>query len=178
MNNALLPDSDSFSCRNIFNPNKSLSETGIGIHVVFPWRNTIWRCISSRGPRYNQDLVDLECGIFHMLRMTHIFPLRPHLRGIMLNYFFQDIQLQSGSDYKISISDENVLKFITLNCCSGSLLKVAGRVMCPGGASEFEKHLVGEQMKMDVMPNIWVEDVQVANPLAEARATLKALDDP
>ncbi|GAB2219059.1 hypothetical protein Drorol1_Dr00006686 [Drosera rotundifolia] len=98
--------------------------------------------------------------------------------GSMLDYFFQDIQLQSGSDYKISISDENVLKFITLNCCSGSLLKVAGRVMCPGGASEFEKYLVGEQMKMDVMPNIWVEDVQVANPLAEARATLKALDDP
>ncbi|GAB2216403.1 hypothetical protein Droror1_Dr00024176 [Drosera rotundifolia] len=42
--------------------------------------------------------------------------------GSMLDYFFQDIQLQSGSDYKINISDVNVLKFITLNCCSGSLL--------------------------------------------------------
>ncbi|GAB2291374.1 hypothetical protein Dimus_025632 [Dionaea muscipula] len=95
--------------------------------------------------------------------------------GSVLDTWCQDLQFNGSSGYKIGISDENVLKFIVLNACSGALLKVRGSVMRSSAASELEERLIGEQIKMDAMPNIWVEEVQVVNPLVEARAIFQNL---
>ncbi|GAB4851988.1 hypothetical protein Ancab_016179 [Ancistrocladus abbreviatus] len=105
--------------------------------------------------------------------------LKQHRRIVVKNYgsvvdsLCQDVQLSIGSDYIISTLDEDLLKLIILNACSGNHWSVVGCLMHANAVLELEKYLEGEQMKINAMPNIWAREVCQVDPLAEARGLLQ-----
>jgi hypothetical protein len=73
-----LPDSESVSCRSIFQCISLARETNLAVFVYFHFRNVacrnipLYQCID-----WKNDFKKLEDGTFHLLYVTHKFPV-PH----------------------------------------------------------------------------------------------------
>ena len=72
-----------FSCRSIFNFVPSARAVNLAVYVQFHLQNVACRNLSCY-PRVElgEDLERLESGIYHLLRVTHKFPL---LRKVCFN---------------------------------------------------------------------------------------------
>ncbi|GMH23221.1 hypothetical protein Nepgr_025064 [Nepenthes gracilis] len=84
MNHAMMLDNDSFSCRSIFSCLPSERETGLGIYVFFTWRNASHRCFPTDHGLDSNNSMELGSGTFHLLHLSHIFPVQPNFHDHML----------------------------------------------------------------------------------------------
>ncbi|KAL8153983.1 hypothetical protein V2J09_011743 [Rumex salicifolius] len=79
--------------------------------------------------------------------------------GSLFDSLSQDLQLYGASDYNINPSDEELLKLIILNACSGPLWTVTGHVMDSSIVKELEKCLKEDLPMLHSIPNVWVTKV-------------------
>ncbi|XP_068656334.1 CST complex subunit CTC1 isoform X2 [Aristolochia californica] len=85
-----------------------------------------------------------------------------------------DLMFSVDSSKELSSHDENLLKFVILNACCGSVLNVVGSKM-DSNTMEQLKQVTEIEPILQSMKNVWVKEVRHINPAQEARALIQEL---
>ncbi|XP_065847135.1 CST complex subunit CTC1 isoform X2 [Euphorbia lathyris] len=140
------------------------------------------RAFGSSGCKLKCVGIEKGCWKSTMFHLERI--LRKHdkiiLRntGLILDSPCQDLTVSVSSDDFLSISDENLLKFIISNACVGTLWTVVASVMDSIAVDKLEKeHFIQMETTACPMQNIWATEVRYVNILTEARNTIQELLD-
>ncbi|XP_026448784.1 CST complex subunit CTC1-like [Papaver somniferum] len=86
----------------------------------------------------------------------------------------ENLRLTVNSVYRLSCSDENLLKRIILDAKCGPVVNIVGSKMDSNAVAHL-KELTGIRMPKHVMKNIWVLGVQNVDPRTEANTVFREL---
>ncbi|KAF3974532.1 hypothetical protein CMV_002140 [Castanea mollissima] len=96
--------------------------------------------------------------------------------GSMFDSSYQDLAVSVSSDYALSCSDENLLKFIIFNACFGTFWNVVASVMDSSTVRQLGKeHLSGMETTVHATQNIWAREVCYTNLLTDGRYLIQEL---
>ncbi|XP_059453022.1 CST complex subunit CTC1 isoform X2 [Corylus avellana] len=96
--------------------------------------------------------------------------------GSMFDSSYQELAVSYTPDNALSISDESLLKFITLNASFGPFWTVVASMMDSSTCWQLEKeHLTEMEMPVHAIPNIWASEVCYTNPLTDGRDMIQEL---
>ncbi|KAI3988698.1 hypothetical protein MKX01_027062 [Papaver californicum] len=84
------------------------------------------------------------------------------------------LRFSVNSVYRLSCSDENLLKCIVLNAKCGPVVNIVGSKMDSNAIAHL-KELTGMRIRKHVMQNIWVLGVQNVDPRTEANSVFQEL---
>ncbi|KAK9164379.1 hypothetical protein Syun_005281 [Stephania yunnanensis] len=128
-----------------------------------------WSLMAGRSIRADRSA---SCHLYNILRKHNKITVKNH--GSMFDSSQQDLVISVASDNFLSCSDENFLKFIILNACNGTILRIEGRLMESSSIPRLEE-LTESDMAIKSMRNIWAVDVRSVDLQMEARSLIGEL---
>ncbi|XP_020525595.1 CST complex subunit CTC1 isoform X2 [Amborella trichopoda] len=126
-----------------------------------------------RSARSNKHQLSVGYLLSRMLKKHKRITVRN--LGSPCDKYFLEFSFTVGSDKILSIEDQSLLKFIMLNACRGSMLRVVGSTVGSDGLGMMENELMEMQVPLQQEASIWAREVEFVNHLEEARNTFNEI---